>query len=221
VAAAAAGIIVAVSGKDKLPDDGNGSMVASDEHGSDKQVAAADPGPADASTMGTAIDATGPAVGSAKVLPPTFGSDAPNTPTIGSNDPKAGSGSGDGSSGTGVTVEHYTDIEVISVPSGARIFVDGSDTGKVTPASLSVPKKAGKKIAISLRLKGYVNYTFKAVDAGDSSQQQIELVKTKTGATVTTNPGGGRNNGSGGGGRNNGSGNKTGSGGDPDGLMRP
>jgi serine/threonine-protein kinase len=226
VAAAAAGII-AVAGKDKLPEVGSGSSAGSGERGSDKIIAVGDPGP------GSAPDGSGGSgAGSAKPLTPTFGSD---TPTTGSNTPMNGSNTGGGSAevhggsdtphagsdvgsgGTAVTVERYTDIEVISSPFGAKIFVDGSDTGKVTPATLSVPKKVGKKISISLRLKGYTNYTFKAVDIGDRSQQKIELVKAKTGGTISTGPGSG--------GRTNGSGNKTGSGGqgsaDPDGLMRP
>ena len=236
VAAAAAGIVVVAGGKDKLPEVGSGSMVASDDHGSapgsDKVIAAGDPGSAAGGPAGSAV-------GSAKVITPTFGSDTPttgsNTPATGSNVAETGSGSAGGSAevhtgsdtphtgsdvgsgGTAVTVDRFSDIDVISAPSGARIFVDGSDTGKVTPATLSVPRKSGKKIAISLRLKGYNNFTFKAVDLGDSSQQKGELVKARAGVANTTTPGNG--------GRTNGSGNKAGSGAqgtvDPDGLMRP
>jgi len=76
-----------------------------------------------------------------------------------------------------VAVEPNVEIAVSSTPSGARIFVDGTDTGKLTPATLSVPKKDAK-LAISLHLKGYTSVSFKA-DRSASSQQRIELPKSK------------------------------------------
>jgi len=236
VAAAVVAIVVVAGGKSKLPEGGSGSAVASGEHGSAKIVAVGDPG------SGSQGGATGPATGSAKPIQPTAGSDTPpggsNTPPNGSN----GNGSGmppivptTGSNGTGatgnppsgagsdagsaVTSERNTEIDVDSVPSNAKIFVDGSDTGKLTPATLSVPRKPGKKLQITLRLKGYNNFTFKAVDAGENSKQTTDLVKTKGGGPISVGPGsGGRTNGPGT--KNNGSGGTQGSA-DPDALMHP
>jgi hypothetical protein len=106
------------------------------------------------------------------------------------------------------------EIDVISAPPGAHVLVDGSDTGKVTPTTLMVPKKRGAKISITLRLKGYNTTTLKSVDTAENSQQRIELVKAKPAiSTPPTSTG-----------RTNGSGNKPGSAAgsdDPDGLMRP
>jgi serine/threonine-protein kinase len=116
--------------------------------------------------------------------------------------------------GPELTVAASSEIDVISSPVGARIFVDNVDTGKVTPATLSYPRQPAQKLVITLKLKGYTTYAFKPVDTGDSSQQKAELSRAK--ATVpSTNPPN--------------TGNKTGSGGkgsasttkDPDGLMRP
>jgi len=193
-------------------------------------VAVGDPGP------GSQGGATGPATGSAKPIQPTAGSDTPpggsNTPPNGSNGngssmPTTGSNgtgatgnppSGAGSdAGSAVTSERNTEIDVDSVPSNAKIFVDGSDTGKLTPATLSVPRKPGKKLQITLRLKGYNIFTFKAVDAGENSKQTTELVKTKGGGPISVGPGSG--------GRTNGSGTKNNSGtqgsADPDALLHP
>ena len=203
VAGATAGII-AVAGK-KGPDLGSGSAIASNDGSGDK-VAGGNP-VIDAAEQVAVIDAATP--------------DAAFTPTIGSNTPATGSNTGsagsDVGSGSAATVDQLTEIKVTSTPPGARILVDGSETGKITPATLSVPKKAGHKISIQLRLAGYNFYMFKEVDVGEDSVQDKELVKLKSG---------GRNPvGSGGSVKNNGSGSKTGSGADgskdPDGLMRP
>ena len=232
VGAAAAAIVVVVGGKTKLPEGGSGSAVASFDHGSDKAIAANDPRPGSQGGQ----NGTGP--GSAKPIQPTFGS---ITPPAGSNTPANGNGSNtpaivpDGSNGAGstvtppagsdagsaVTTERLTEIEVESSPPNAKIFVDGVDLGKITPATLSVPRKPGKKLQITLRLKGYNNFIFKAVDAGENSKQTTDLVpvKTRPGGPISVGPGsGGRTNGSGT--KNNGSGGTQGSA-DPDGLMRP
>jgi serine/threonine protein kinase len=113
-----------------------------------------------------------------------------------------------------LTVEANAEIDVISSPPGAKIYVDNVDTGKVTPFTLSFDRSAAKTVAISLKLKGYSTYLFKPVDASQSSQQQGEMVKLKAGLTP---PGPGS-------GTKPGTGTKTGSGTqakDPDGLMRP
>jgi serine/threonine protein kinase len=229
VVAGAISAILAITGKgkDKGADPGSGSEVAMNGSGSDK--AAGQPGADPASgSVDAAIDAPRP-------IQPTFGS---NEPTGGSAEAHGGSGvvgtpgvvvgtpgtvvgtpgvvvGTPGTPGTPGTVERNVEIDVISAPPGARVFVDGADTGKVTPTTLSVPSR-GKKLQIQLRLKGYNFYTFKGVDVSENSQQKIELVKLKSGGTTV---------GTGSGGRNNSSGNKPGSGspgsGDPDGLMRP
>jgi len=232
VGAAAAAIVVVAGGKTKLPEGGSGSAVASGDHGTDK-VAAGDPGQG----------GQGAGTGSAKPIPPTFGSDTPpagsntgpngpngpngsNTPAIvppaGSN--AAGSNGtlpGGTDAGSAATTERYTEIDVDSVPPNAKIFVDGADTGKITPATLSVPKKPGKKLQITLRLKGYNIFSFKAVDAGENSKQTTELVLLKTkGGPISVGPGSGGRTNNGAGTKNNGSGGTQGSA-DPDALMHP
>jgi len=237
VGAAAAAIVVVAGGKTKLPEGGSGSAVASGDRGKDKVVAVGDPG------QGGQGGTNGAGTGSSRPVQPTFGSDTPsagsNTHPNGPNGP-AGSNTpaivpttgsnGAGSTGTppagtdagsAVTAERFTEIDVESSPPNAKIFVDGADTGKITPATLSVPKKPGKKLQITLRLKGYNNFSFKAVDAGENSKQTTELVmvKTKGGGPISTAPGsGGRTSGSGT--KNSGSGGSQGSA-DPDALMHP
>jgi len=130
------------------------------------------------------IPATG--AGSAAIPPPGSGSAGAGSSTVpatGSND--VGS-AGSGSAGSGSTVERpvapepqAVKIDVTSSPAGAHILVDGLDTGKVTPDTLLFPKASGKRFSVTLRLRGYDTYTFKAVDAGESSTQEVELVKTK------------------------------------------
>jgi hypothetical protein len=183
-------------------------MVASDDHGRGT-VAAADLGSA-GGTPGSAGGTPGSAVTS------PAGSNTPAAGSVGgSAEVHAGSdgartGSEAGSGGKEVAVDALSEIEVTSTPAGAQIFVDGVDTGKVTPSTLSIPNKPGMKpISITLRRKGYHDFTFKDVDASKDSQQPADLVKA----------------GSGTGRRIKGSGNKRGGGGqgsaDPDGLMPP
>jgi hypothetical protein len=132
-------------------------------------------------------------------------------------------------------VDETTEIGVASSPPGAKIYVNSTDTGKITPAKLAVPKRTGDSISITLRLKGYEPFTFKSVEVGETSQQKAELVKMKTESSSparcrTPDRAGCRRDakgcclegsGSGSGGRN-GSGSRTGSGAeDPDGLLRP
>jgi serine/threonine-protein kinase len=215
VAAAAVGAFVLL-GKDKVPAVGHGSMVASDDRDRGT-IAAADPGSA-AANPGSA----GANPGSA--ITPTLGSNTPTTGSaggsaevhVGSDGARTGSDAGSG--GAAVTVDAFSEIGVTSTPPGAKIFVDGSDTGKVTPSTLRIPKKPGIKISVTLRLKGYNSFTFKEVDASEDSQQEIDLVKAGSGSGV-------RIKGTGTGGKTKGSGNKRGGAGqgsaDPDGLMPP
>ena len=95
-------------------------------------------------------------------------------------------------------------------------MVDGVDTGKTTPTTLFIPKKKGSKVSISLRLKGYTPFSFRPVDAGESSQLKAELVKLKATTTSTTPPtGNGRT------GQDGKKGSAARGSGDPDGLMPP
>lgn len=52
---------------------------------------------------------------------------------------------------------------VTSVPSGAKILLNGSDTGKVTPSVVSFAGKATRSLELSL--KGYASITFPVSDA--------------------------------------------------------
>jgi serine/threonine-protein kinase len=188
VAAAVIGIVVAVT-KDK-------AVVAS--AGSDASVDSAQ----------IAMITTPPIDAAVAVV-------TPDAPAVGSAGVATGSNTGSGATGSNAAPDSdaTSEIDVISAPPGAKIFVNGLDTGKVTPDTLSFPKNEAKKISIALRLRGYSTFTFKAVDATESSQQKVELVKQKS---STPGPGSGKTTGSGA---------KTGSGAqgpkDPDGLMRP
>lgn len=81
-------------------------------------------------------------------------------------------------------------LNVTSVPAGARVLVDGVDTGKVTPVTLSamVPGSHG----IALQLAGYEeDHRTVAVSAGATSTVQMSLAKRPdaTGSsTVPTKP---------------------------------
>jgi len=195
---------------------GSGSSTAMAGSGS-----ATEPAIRDGSGGGSAGGHVGSAGSATSDSPPHTGSDA-------------------GSGAPRVAIEPNVDIEVSSVPSGARIYVEGSDTGKLTPAPLSFPKVKGKKLAIALHLKGYTAASFKA-DLGDSSRLTIELVKIKVVDTpvvrckTSERAGCARDGkgcclpegqGPGSAGRTNGSGARAGSAqgqgsADPDGLMRP
>ncbi len=111
---------------------------------------------------------------------------ADSTGTVGAAAGTAGAGDGSVVGHTGASTSHGDDINseitVSSSPSGARVFVDNVDTGKITPTTLEIPKKSDKPISITLRLKGYEPFTFKPVDARESSPQAAELVKIRSGA---------------------------------------
>ena len=197
--------------------------------------------PGSATTGGTAAGGTTP--GSATTGGTTPGSATTGGMATGGTAPGTGDANGSGSaaatpggagSGSGrasTVVDTVTEIGVASVPSGARIYVDGVDTGKITPAKLDVPRKSHGSIAITLKLKGYEAFTFRSVEVGESSQQKAELVKIKTeGSSAprcrTPERAGCHRDSKGccleGTGNRNGSGAKTGSAAeDPDGLLRP
>lgn len=46
-------------------------------------------------------------------------------------------------------------VMITSDPLGARIFVDGADTGRTTPARLAIGGNFGRDHAVELRLPGY------------------------------------------------------------------
>ena len=106
-------------------------------------------------------------------------------------------------------------IEVGSTPDNAKIFVDGSDTHKVTPATLHLERKPGSKVTIALKLKGYNTFS-RTVDTADSAQIAAELTRVRGSGPVPGTGSAGKTNGSGGK-----PGGTPGSNADPDGLMRP
>lgn len=69
-------------------------------------------------------------------------------------------------------------IVISSVPSGAKIFIDGADTGRETPSRLKVEKE--KKFSIKLEKKGF-EPAFKAdLDPNKiPSVYSIELIREK------------------------------------------
>jgi serine/threonine protein kinase len=186
VLAAVAAIIIVVASKSKGSEVANGSGSGSVIDDS-ARVAVTGPGSAGSAMI--------PAIGSGSAATPASGSGSAGAGSstvlaTGSND--VGS-AGSGSAGSGSTVERpavpepqAVKIDVTSSPTGAHILVDGLDTGKVTPDTLLFPKASGKRFSVTLRLRGYDTYTFKSVDAGESSTQEVELVKTK--AVVVPTP---------------------------------
>lgn len=52
--------------------------------------------------------------------------------------------------------QQYNTVIIQSVPSGARISIDGQDTGMITPAQRSI--ESGKEFTLSLRKDGYQYY---------------------------------------------------------------
>ncbi len=251
IAAAAIAAIIVVAHKDEVPVGGGSAIAVTDPGsasgaapGSDTTPGTATPGSATATggtTPGSATATGGTTPGSETAT----GGTTPGTPGTGpGNGEASGSGSappngttGSAGSGSGraATIPDTTEIGVASSPPGAKIYVDGVDTGKITPAKLDVPRKAGGSLSISLRLKGYEPFTFRSVDVGDNSQQKAELIKMRTdsGNAVprcrTPERAGCRHDSKGcclpegsGSGNRNGSGARTGSAAeDPDGLLRP
>ena len=256
IAAAAIAAIIVVAHKDEVTL-GGGSAVASNDPGSASGAApgsdatttretspgSAAPGSA---TAGSSATPSGATPGSATPSGATPGSATPSGTTPGSASPggtvpATGDTPGTGSAATpgsaGSATGHATpavedtssEIGVASVPSGAKIYVDSVDTGKITPAKLEVPKKPGHTISITLKLKGYEPFTFKSVEVGDGSQQKAELIKLRTDGSAaprckTPERASCRRDGkgcclpegSGSGGRGSGKGIE-----DPDGLLRP
>jgi hypothetical protein len=169
------------------------------------------------------VAASGSGSGSAEAAAAGSGSAGAIAPTIADGSGSAvGSGSAAGSatpdaagSGSSTLAVDNVAIQIVSTPPGAHIFVDNTDTGKVTPAPLTFPK-GNSKVQISLRLKGYAP-TGSRVDTSTSSEQRYELAKAKpqsvgqgsgTGSSRPTTPTGTTKP-------------TTPNNSDPDGLMRP
>jgi serine/threonine-protein kinase len=243
IAATAIAAIIVVAHKDEVPIVGGGSAIAATDPGSATGATPGSETPTGGTTPGSSTTPGGTATGSATTGGTTPGSATPGGTPPGTGD-SSGSGSAaprggaDGSAGSGTdrtstVVDTTTEIGVASSPPGARIYVDGIDTGKITPAKLDVPKKSHSSIALTLKLKGYEAFTFRSVDVGDSSQQKAELVKLRTeGGSAphcrTPDRSGCHRDSKGccvegaGSGSKNGSGAKAGSAiDDPDGLLRP
>ena len=190
VAAAIAIVLVVAKGKGPDAARASGSLV-DDRSEASRAGLGSDPGVAANPTgSGSAIAGSGtmagtPAAGASR---PDAGSDtagsgsatatAGDTSATGSN---AADGSANGTAGSDPVPA--TDITVTSVPARAKILVDGVESGKLTPSTLTIPK--GKRVEITLRLRGYEPYAFKPVQGGASSDLNAELVKSKS-STVPT-----------------------------------
>jgi serine/threonine protein kinase len=168
------GILLVIGTSGKNPSGaGDGSATAQGSAGSS---IAGGPGSDPASVGRAGADGSGSAAGGGSATKPTMPANPPETGSDahpGSDVARAGSDLGSG--GSAAAVEPNIEVEVISTPSGARIFVDGNDTGKATPSPLSFPAKMkGKRVAITLHLKGYATLSSR-VEVGESSQQRFEL----------------------------------------------
>lgn len=106
-------------------------------------------------------------------------------------------GCGGGSTGTG----NHTGSTIISVrsnPSGAHIFLDGQDTGRLTPADLGVTadENYGTEHVVTLKRDGYNTWSGLAtIQQGDTFTMNAALTSTsaQSGAiTVQSQPSGAR-----------------------------
>jgi len=84
-------------------------------------------------------------------------------------------------------------LTIDSTPPGAEIFLNAVDTGKKTPATLTVPKTS-VKANVRLKLHGYVDAVIKdvALDSGDEVKESATLK-----VYSVTPPGGGTHTGAG------------------------
>ena len=196
IVAVAVALIIVLVGKDKVQAAGGGSEVASGSAGSTTGSGTAARGSATPGSGSEAIAAPGPGSLAAGAGSSTAGSGSA-TATAGSNAESTGSGSAAAQAGsdTGPTVtptvtptipptipdDRMAEIGVSSTPPGARIYVNGSDTGKTTPDKLKLSAKARSSIAITLKLKGYEPFTLKSVDVKDGELPEAELVKIRSG----------------------------------------
>jgi hypothetical protein len=83
------------------------------------------------------------------------------------------------------TVAKPVNIDLTSTPEGAEIYVNGADTGKTAPATLTLPHDA-KPAMITLKLHGYADAEIPnvALDGGNVTK----AATLKKLATTTTPP---------------------------------
>jgi len=79
-------------------------------------------------------------------------------------------------------------VRVVSIPSGAEIFLDGRRTGKRTPAVLPVEVREGYRV--ELRGAGFADWTSApfSVTAGDTHTIEQELVAVRYPLTIASTP---------------------------------
>jgi serine/threonine protein kinase len=86
------------------------------------------------------------------------------------------------------TVPKTVDIKVTSTPDGAAIYMNGTDTGQKTPATVHVPRDA-KPPTLTLKLHGYADATFASVALdGGNVVKVATLKKVVTTPNNTTHP---------------------------------
>ena len=192
VGAAGAGIAVVLSGKSV--ESGGGTTQTADAAVQSPVTPGSNDKTVDRGSAGSATTPQTPQTGSA-------GSAA--TPQVGSA----------GSAGSAVVPEEpkISVITLTTTPPGAAIYIDGIDSGKVTPQPIEVPKDK-KAVTITLRLDKYQDKVLKNYSVESDVNDTFEL-KKKSGGTVKVNTGG---TGKGSAGKGSGSGRK-----DDTGLERP
>ena len=162
VAAAVVGVLVVVGGKKKTEASGaTGSADVATATGSSTTTTTPPPPPPP--TTGSAT--TGSA---AAVVPPP-----PPPPKV-------------IDAGVEATVAKTVDIDVSSTPDGAEIYMNASDTGQKTPATVHVPRDA-KPPTLTLKLHGYADVTFASVALDDDKVTRSATMK-KVATTTTTPP---------------------------------
>jgi eukaryotic-like serine/threonine-protein kinase len=167
VAAAVVGVLVVVGGKKKAND-----QVADNGSAGSSEVVAKQPDPPPQPQHVQTPPPQTPATGSAT---PAVGSAvAPQTPPPPAT-PDAG---------IAATVVKTIDVKLTSSPDGAEIYVNGADTGKKAPATLTLTRD--KSATITLKLHGYADVVLANIplDGGDLTKD----VTLKKVATQTTPP---------------------------------
>ena len=176
VGAAGAGIAVVASGKD-VESGGGGTTQTAD--------AAVEQPPVTPGSNEKTVDrgsAATPQTGSAGSATPQTGSAAPQV----------------GSAGSAAIPEEPT-VSVITLtttPPGAAIYIDGIDTGKVTPQPIEVPREK-KAVTITLRLDRYQDKVLKNLSVDSDVNDTFELKKKSSGTGKGTGTGKGSGKGSG------------------------
>jgi hypothetical protein len=92
---------------------------------------------------------------------------------------------------TGAATAARADLTIESTPPGARVFLDGRDTGAATPTTLPVDRPAsGEAHHLELRLPGYRDWDARGVELkpGDHAIYRAQLEAPSTRLLVTTDP---------------------------------